>query len=91
MKDDRIIHIKCTKSTIIRTVLLIVALINNCLVIFDHSVLPFDNETVEQAVSAIFTGVTSMMTWWKNNSFSEAAHMADKHLEEIKNSKKDNS
>lgn len=84
------IHIKCTKSTIIRTALLILALINNCLVLFGHSVLPFNDESVEQVVSAVFTGVTSMMTWWKNNSFSEAAHMADQHLKEIKNSKKDN-
>lgn len=88
MKDKYMINIKCTKSTIIRTVLLIVALINNCLTISGHSVLPFNDELITQVVSAVFTGVTSIMAWWKNNSFSEAAHMADAHMKEIKNSKK---
>lgn len=88
MKEKSMIHIKCTRSTVIRTALLILALINNCLVLFGHSVLPFNDEAVEQVVSAAFTGVTSIMTWWKNNSFSEAAHMADQHLKEIKSTKK---
>ncbi len=88
MKDKgKMINIKCTKSTVIRTVLLIAALINNCLTLCGHSVLPFDDEEITQVVSAAFTGITSIMAWWKNNSFSEAAHKADQHLIEIKNSK----
>lgn len=82
------INIKCTKATAIRTVLLIVALINNCLVLFGHSVLPFNEEAITQVVSAVFTGVMSLMTWWKNNSFTEAAHKADNHLKEHKKAKK---
>lgn len=81
------INIKCTKATVIRTVLLIVALINNFLTISGHSIMPFDDEEITQVVSALFTGVTSIMAWWKNNSFSEAAHKADLHMKEIKNSK----
>lgn len=88
MKNDKIINIKCTKSTLLRTALLIVALINNCLTLCGHSVLPFDEEMVTQVISAAFTGVTSIMAWWKNNSFSEAAHKADSHLKELKSSKK---
>ncbi len=81
---NKVINIKCTKSTVIRTALLLVALINNCLTLCGHSVLPFDEEMVTQVVSAAFTGVMSIMAWWKNNSFSEAAHKADNHLKELK-------
>ncbi len=82
------INIKCTKATVIRTVLLIAALINNFLTIGGHSVLPIDDEEITQLVSALFTGITSIMAWWKNNSFTEEAHKADCQLKEIKNSKK---
>lgn len=85
---DMKINIKCTKATVIRTVLLIAALINNFLTIRGHSVLPIDDEEITQVVSALFTGVTSIMAWWKNNSFTEEAHKADSHLREMKNSKK---
>lgn len=82
------INIKCTKATVIRTALLIAALINNFLTMRGHSVLPIDDEEITQVVTAIFTGVTSLMAWWKNNSFSEEAHKADQHLKKLKNSKK---
>ena len=82
------INIKCTKATVIRTALLIFALINNCLVLFGYNIMPFDDEEITQVVSAAFTGVTSLMAWWKNNSFSEEAHKADRHLKEMKNLKK---
>lgn len=82
------INIKCTKATVIRTALLIVALINNFLTISGHSVLPINDEEITQLVSALFTGVTSIMAWWKNNSFTEEAHKADCQLKEIKNSRK---
>lgn len=84
-KEDKV---KFSKSTVIRTALLIMALINNCLMLCGHKILPFSDETVTQVISAIFTGVTSMMAWWKNNSFSEEARIADSYLKEAKNAKK---
>lgn len=80
--------IKFTKSTVVRTALLVLALINNCLTICGHSVLPFSDETVTQVVSALFTGVTSIMAWWKNNSFTKEACIADSYLKESKSVKK---
>ncbi len=85
---DKKVKIKCTKATAIRTALLIVALVNNCLMLFGYSVLPFSEEVITQFVSAAFTGVVSLMTWWKNNSFTEAAHKADNQLKEQKKAKK---
>lgn len=84
-KEDKV---KCSKSTVIRTALLIVALINNCLMLCGHKIMPFSDETVMQVVSAMFTGVTSIMAWWKNNSFTEEARIADSYLKEAKNVKK---
>lgn len=86
MEDDT--KIKCSKSTVIRTALLVLALVNNCLTICGYSVLPFSDETVTQVVSALFTGATSVMAWWKNNSFTEEARIADSYLKEAKSVKK---
>lgn len=69
-----------SKGTIIRTACLILALVNNALAIFGKSPLPVDNETVTQVVSFIFTLVSSMAAWWKNNSFSQKAIEADESL-----------
>lgn len=69
-----------SKGTIIRTACLILALVNNALAIFGKSPLPVDNETVTQVISFIFTLVSSMAAWWKNNSFSQKAIEADESL-----------
>ena len=68
---------KISKSTIIRTILLILALINQGLTISGHAVLPFTDEQVTEFLSMLFTGVTSVIAWWKNNSFTSAAIEGD--------------
>ena len=50
-----------TAGTIIRTVLMLLGLIN-----------------------AVFSIVTTLMAWWKNNSFTHAAIEADKVMKEMK-------
>lgn len=55
------------KGTIIRTGVLLLALVNQFLVMFGKSPLPIDSEVLEQAVSFIFTLVTSVVAWFKNN------------------------
>ena len=72
---------KCpSKGTIIRTVCLILALLNSVLAIFDKSPLPINDEEVVQIVSFIFTAGSAMTAWWKNNSFTEKAIEADEYL-----------
>lgn len=61
------------KDTIIRTVLLVIAMINNALALFNKSPLPFDNEMVTQVISFAFTTATAVWAWWKNNNFTQAA------------------
>lgn len=68
---------KITKGTIIRTILLILALINQALSICGHCPIPIDNEMVSNFISLGITGVTSIMAWWKNNSFTKKAIQAD--------------
>lgn len=68
---------KPSKATIIRTAVLILAIVNNALVIAGKSPLPIDDDTVTEVISFVFTAGASLAAWWKNNSFSEKAIAAD--------------
>lgn len=74
---------KISKSTIIRTVLLIVAIINSVLQIMGKNTLPFTSDEIGEAISVIFMICTTMSAWWKNNSFTKNAIKADKYKEEL--------
>lgn len=67
-------------GTIVRTAVLIFALINQVLTISGYNPLPFGDEEVGQAVSMLLTVGASLWTWWKNNSFTQAAIEADEKL-----------
>lgn len=73
-----------SKGTVIRTVLLALALVNEVLSLCGLSPLPFEDETVTQVISFGFTAVTALISWWKNNSFTSAALAADEYLHELK-------
>lgn len=75
---------KVKQDTIIRTVLLVLALVNQCLTISGHAILPISDEEVSALISTVFTIITSLMAWWKNNSFTQNAMMADEYLKELK-------
>ena len=71
---------KIETGTIVRTVVLVVALVNQVLVISGHNPLPYSDEEVSQAVSMVITVGASLWAWWKNNSFTQAAIAADEVL-----------
>jgi len=75
------------KFTLIRTIVLVVALINQSLVLAGYSPLPFDDVQVENAVTIVFSVVASLLAWWKNNSLTKEAKEADKYLKELKDKK----
>ncbi|WP_303984870.1 phage holin [Niallia circulans] len=75
------------KFTLIRTIVLVVALINQSLVLAGYSPLPFDDAQVENAVTIVFSVVASLLAWWKNNSLTKEAKEADKYLKELKDKK----
>lgn len=74
-------------GTIIRTVVLIVALINQVLTMTGHSVLPFDEQQITDGLSMLFTAAAALWSWWKNNSFTKAAQAADVYLRAAKDDK----
>ncbi|MEW4195059.1 phage holin [Bacillus altitudinis] len=66
------------KGTVIRTVLLFMALINQTLILFGKPILPISEdqvtalaETLYLAGSMIFTIVTTLLAWFKNNYVTE--------------------
>ncbi|WP_203364740.1 phage holin [Bacillus sp. REN10] len=71
---------KIETGTIVRTVVLFVALLNQSLVMMGYSPLPFTNEEVEHAVTAVFTIAASLWTWWKNNNITRKARRNDELL-----------
>ena len=78
---------KISKNTIIRTVVLIVALINQILTSAGKNPLPFAEETIYEIVTYAFTVGAAVWSWWKNNSITQEAMRADEYLKELKNNK----
>lgn len=77
-----------TAGTVIRTVTLALALINQILTSMGHSVIPIDNDTIVQFVTAAFTIVSALIAFWKNNSFTPIAREADEILRDLKKNDK---
>ena len=75
-------------GTITRTILIIIALINQGLLIAGKNPLPFEDEQIAQVISFVFTAVTALVAWWKNNNFSQEAKEAQHYLDALKTVKK---
>ncbi len=71
-------------GTIVRTITLAVALLNQILAAMGKSPLPFESEEITQVVSTAMTMAAAACAWWKNNSFTKSAIAADEYLSEIK-------
>ena len=84
------VFVNISKDTIIRTIVLVVALINQVLTAFGKNPLPFSDDTIYEAVTLAVTIGASAWAWWKNNSFTKNAIAADKYLDELKKSGSDN-
>ena len=71
-------------GTIARTIILVLALINQLLTATGHSVINISDESVNTLISTGFTIVTAIIAWWKNNSFTQSALKADEVMREGK-------
>ena len=78
---------KISAGTIARTVCLILALINMILEFSGQKLIPISDDQVYELVSLIFTIATSIVGFWKNNSFTEEAIIADELMHELKANK----
>lgn len=73
-------------ETIIRTIVLVIALVNQVLAIAGKEVFPITEDQVYQLVTLVVTIGASVWSWWENNSFTKNAIEADKYLESLKGS-----
>jgi len=68
------------KETIIRTIVLFLAILNNVLSLLGKNPLPYESEEIENAVTIIVTVIATLWAWWKNNSFTLPARMGDEEM-----------
>lgn len=78
---------KIKKDTIIRTVILVLALVNQILTSTGHSLIPISDEEITELISLVFTIGASVWAWWKNNSFTKNAIEADNVLKDLNEKK----
>lgn len=76
--------LQITSGTIARTAILILALVNQVLTATGHSVINISDENINTLISTGFTIVSALIAWWKNNSFTQSAIMADEVMKEDK-------
>jgi len=77
------------KGTVIRTVLLFIALINQGLIMFGKPILPISEDqmtsladTLYLAGSMIFTIVTTLVAWFKNNYVTDKGKLQKEVLKQ---------
>lgn len=79
---------KVKPDTIIRTIILILALANQVLAIMGKQAIPVTEDEVYQLVTLLITIGAALWSWWKNNSFTLPAIKADEYLEKLRKEKK---
>ncbi len=75
---------KIKTETIVRTVVLALALANQILTSTGHSVIPVTDDQISEIITLVVTVGASVWAWWKNNSFTQKALAADKYKESLK-------
>lgn len=64
---------KIESATIVRTIVLLLALVNQVLSATGHTVLPIEDAQVEIIVSTVCTVAASVWAWWKNKAHTDTA------------------
>ena len=75
---------KISSGTIARTVVLVLALVNQVLSMLGYKIIPIEDEQVNDFITMLFTIASALAAWWKNNSFTEAAIEGDKYKDIVK-------
>lgn len=82
MDESKVMSI--TPGTIVRTILLAVAIVNQVLTFLGKPLIYIDNEQLSELVALVFSLATTIIAWWKNNSFTAAARAGDQVMHGIK-------
>ena len=77
---------KVTKSTIVRTILVALVIVNFVLEKCGIDVIPADEHTVLMFVETAIEIAILVVGFWKNNSFTKKAVKADEFLKELRES-----
>lgn len=76
-----------TPATIVRTIVMLISLINMVCAVMGWTPIDIDEDAIYQIVSSIAAVLTTIWAWWKNNSFTAEAQEADAVCAELKNAK----
>lgn len=74
-----------TSESVTGVLLLLFALLNSILQMFNINALPIENEEISAIVSGIFLISTSLWNTWKNRNISTASQLAQSITDSLKN------
>ncbi len=77
---------KISKGTIVRTVMLVIVLMNMILKYFGFDVINVSESEILSVVEMLIEIAVIIVTFWKNNSFTDKAIKADEFLRNLKES-----
>lgn len=80
-------ELKISKGTIVRTIMLIIVVVNIILQHFGIDIIKVDESQVLSFVEIVLELAVIITTFWKNNSFSKKAIQADEFLKTLKEEK----
>ncbi len=75
---------KISKWTIVRTIMMLLVIINTLLKALGINTITFDENIVLASVEAVIEVGTVVAAWWYNNSFTEKAKAADLFFKKLK-------
>ena len=75
---------KISAGTIARTVVLLLALVNQVLSMLGLRSIPIADEDVNTRLATGWSIGAALVAWWKNNSFTQAALAGDALKDEIR-------
>jgi len=78
---------KIEADTIARTIVLALALLNQILAVMGRGTIDIAESDVYQIASLVATIVSAIWAWWKNNSFTRHAILADEYLDKLRSEK----
>ena len=74
------------KETVIRSILFVIVIVNMILKYTGHDlIIDADESDVYNFVEMVISVAILILSWWKNNSFTQNAIKADEYLEKLKN------
>lgn len=77
---------KITKGTLVRTIMLIIVLINMILKHLGIELINVDENAVLEIVETLIEIAVIVVSFWKNNSFTDKAIKADEFLKQLRES-----